>query len=199
MGFANLQTLENRLSTLKSNRSNYKSQLDTQNKRKSKIEATIKDMKSITNGRTDDVNGHLNKMINNYDDAAKGSSVSSMLVSTTTSDKEKDINTDDDMNNALSQLQSELNDVSRKIGELEGSIQVCESQISTCEASIKSEKRSIALDYQRQYNNAQSRVNVADAACKADPTSIRLRQEFNRACRERDVARSNYNKYKWWL
>ena len=199
MGFANLQTLENRLSTLKSNLSNYRSQLDTQNKRKSKIESIIKDMRNICDNRSSDVNGHLNKMINSFEEATKGGSVASLLVSTATTDREKDISSDDDMNNALSQLQSELNDVCRKIGELEGNIQVCKSQISTCEASIKSEKRSIALDFQRQYNSAQNRVNAADAACRSDPTSIRLRQEFNRACRERDAARSNYNKYKWWL
>lgn len=199
MGFANLQTLESRLSTLKSNLSNYKSQLDTYNKRKSKIESIIKDMKNICDNRTDDVNGYLNKMINSYDEATKGNSISSMLTSTTTADKEKDINYDDDMSNALSQLQLELKEVNRKIGELEGNIQVSKSQISDCETSIRSEKRSIALDFQRQYNSAQSRVNAADAACKSDPTSIRLRQEFNRACRDRDAARSNYNKYKWWL
>lgn len=199
MGFANLQALESRLSSLKSNLSSYNSQLEKQKKRKSNIESIIKDMKSICNNRTDDVNTHLNKMINNYDEATKGVSSASALVSTTTLDKEKDISTDDNMNNALSQLQSELNDVCRKIGELEGNIQVCKSQISTCEVSIRSEKRNIALDYQRQLNCAQAKVNAADAACKADPTSVQLKQEFNRACRERDAARTNYNKYKGWL
>ena len=199
MGFANLQTLENRLSSLKSNLSGYNAQLDKQKKRKANIESIIKDMKSICNNRTDDVNTHLNKMINNYEDATKGISSVSTLVSTTTADKEKDISEDGSMNNALSQMQSELNDVCRRIGELEGNIQACKSQISTCEVSIRSEKRSIALDYQRQLNNAQAKVNAADAACKANPTSSQLKQEFNRVCRERDTARTNYNKYKGWL
>ena len=199
MGFADLQTLERRLSSLRSDLSSYKSQLDKQNKRKSNIESMIKDMKSICNNRMDDVNTHLSKMINNYEEATKGVSSTSSLVSTTTLDKEKDISDDNNMSNALSQLQSELNDVCRKIGELEGNIQVCKSQISTCEASIRSEKRGIALDYQRQLNSAQAKVNAADAACKADPTSAQLKQEYNRACCGRDAARTNYNKYKGWL
>jgi chromosome segregation ATPase len=199
MGFANLRTLENRLSSLKSNLSSYNTQLDKQRRRKENIESIIKEMKRICSNRTDDVNTHLNKMINNYEDAAKGVASTSTLLSTTTTDKEKDISEDDSMSNALSQLQSELNDVCRKIGELEGEIQVCKSQISTCESSIRSEKRNIAQDYQRQFNSAQARVNTADAACKADPTNVQLKQEFDRACRARDSARITYNKYKGWL
>ena len=91
MGFANLQALENRLSSLKSNLSSYNTQLDKQKKRKANIESIIKDMKSVCNNRTDDVNTHLNKMINNYEDATKGVSSASTLVSTTTADKEKDV------------------------------------------------------------------------------------------------------------
>lgn len=199
MGFANLQALESRLSSLRSNLSSYNSQLEKQKKRKSNIESIIEDMKSICNNRTDDVNTYLNKMINNYAEATKGVSSTPSLVSTTTLDREKDISEDDSMNDALLQLQSELNDVCRKIGELEGSIQVCKSQISTCEVSIRSERRSIALSYQRQLNNAQAKVNAANAACKADPTSVQLKQEFNSACQGRDAARVNYTKYKGWL
>ncbi len=72
MGFANLQTLENRLSSLKSNLSSYNTQLDKQRRRKENIESIIKEMKRICSNWTDDVNTHLNKMINNYEDAAKG-------------------------------------------------------------------------------------------------------------------------------
>lgn len=199
MGFANLQALESRLSSLRSNLSSYNSQLEKQKKRKSNIESIIENMKSICNNRTDDVNTYLNKMIKNYEDATKGVSSASTLVSTTTADKEKDISEDDSMNNALSQLQSELNDVCRKIGELEGKIQVCKSHISDCEISIRSERRNIARGYQRQLNSAQTKVNATDAAYKADPTNTQLKQAFTKACRERDSARTNYNKYKGWM
>lgn len=199
MGFGNLNALESRLSGLRSNLSTYKSQLDTQKRRRSNIESIIKEMKSVCNNRSDDVNSYLNKIVNQIDDALKGISAVANIETTTTSDKEKDISADNNMNSALSQMQSELDDVERKISELETNINNTNSQISSCQASIRSEQRSIAIDYRNQYNNAQARVNSADAACKADPSSARLRQEFNKACRERDAARANYNKYKGWL
>ena len=81
-GFANLRTLENRLSSLKSNLSSYNTQLDKQRRRKENIESIIKEMKRICSNRTDDVNTHLNKMINNYEDAAKSAASTSTLLST---------------------------------------------------------------------------------------------------------------------
>lgn len=199
MGFANLQVQENRLSSLKSSLSSYRSQLEKMKRRKSNIESIIEDMKSICNNRTDDVNTHLNKMINNYEDATKGISSAYALTTTTTSDKEKDISSDNNMNNALNQLQSELNDVNLKISELETNINNTNSQISSCEASIRTEKYNIASSYRDQFNSAQAKVNATYAAYKADPKSVQLKQKYDRACRERDTARTNYNNYRGWL
>ena len=144
MGFANLQALENRLSSLQSSLSSYKSQLDNQKKRKSNIESIIKDMRSICYNRTDDVNSHLNQMIYSYEDATKGASSPNLLTSTTRADKEKDITTDDNMSNALALLQSELSDVDQKISDLETNIKNTNTQISSCQTSIKTEKHNIA-------------------------------------------------------
>lgn len=199
MGFASLQTQENRLSSLQSSLSNFKSQRDKQKKRKSDLESIIKTMKSVCNDRTDDVNTHLNKMINNYEGAIKGISSVSTLITTTTSDKEKDIYSDNYMNSALTQLQLELNDVDRKINELDTKITNTNSQISSCQSSIRAEKHSIAAAYRDQYNSAQAKVNAAEAACKANPTSAELKQKYNKACLERNTARNNYNYYKSWL
>lgn len=199
MGFANLHAQENRLASLRSSLSSYKSQLEKMRKRKTDIESIIRDMQRICNNRTDDVNSYFTKMISSYDEATKGVSSSSILASTTRTDKEKDISTDDNMNNAYNQLNSELNDVNHKISELETNINNTNSQISSCEASIRSEKYNIANDYRNQFNNAQAKVNSTYAAYKADPKSAQLRQRYERACRERDSARTNYNNYRGWL
>ena len=199
MSFASLQAQENRLVSLQSNLSSYKAQLSKQEKRKSDIESIIREIKGVCNNKTDDINSYLNKMLNTYDDATKGITSTPQLYSTTSSDKEKDFSSDGNMSNALSQIQSELNDVNRKINELKTNINNTSSQITSCQSAIRAERYNIANDYRNQYNYAQSRMRAAESAYKSNPSSAQLKQKYQKACRDCDAAKYNFNKYRSWL
>ena len=199
MGFAYLNALENEITSLQSNLSSYKSQLNTQNSIKSDIESIIKNIKNVGNSKAEDVNYYLNKIINNFENAAKGVPSIGNLVSTVTYNKERDVYVDVSLNDALTQLQLEIAEIERKISEIESNIRSTNERISSCQYSVRSEKHNIALDYKNQYNTAQSKVNTAYAAYKADPDSAKKKNAYKQACRDRDNARNTYNRYMWWL
>ena len=199
MGFAELQSLENGLSSLQSNLTGYRSELEKLRKRKSEIEYIIMVMKNTFSDYSFDVNKNIDCMTRYYEQALNGISSVQSLKSETESDREKDIYSDDNMNQALSQLHYELKDVECSINDMNIKINNTESQISSCKSSITAEKRGIAMDYRNKFNSAQAKVNATLAACKADPSSSVLKRKFDSACRERDAARINCNKYSGWL
>lgn len=199
MGFAYLSSLESKLSTLQSQLSSDKTKLEAQKKRHSNVEAIINDMKRICGNRTDDVNYCLRKVVSNIGEAAQGISLVNELAEQISTDKERDMTDDGNLNSAFMQLRDELADVDNKIHELESKTRRATSEVSAYQASIRKEKRNIANDYHAKLRKAQERVNLADEAYKADPKSETLRLEFQKACQERDEARSNYNKYKKWM
>lgn len=196
--FDRLHALEDKLSNYKTQLCGYEQELKKQQKRKSEIESIISRIQSVSAKRSDDVNTCLNKMINNYDDGLKGVSAVSILVSTTTSDKEGDSSADNCTGNAVYQLQSELSDIEKKISDLESKISTCKKQISSTNQSIKEEKRTIALELQAKYNNASSRYYRADQAYKADPSPENLK-EYDNAYRALQNAKKEYEQYKAWL
>lgn len=199
MGFANLDRLENNLASLQSNLSSYKSKLSNKKKRKTDVESIIKNIKRVTIYKSDDLNTYLNNMINNYEHAIKGVNSVASLISETRKDKEKDSSVDADMGNAVRLLNSELRDIEDDINNLKNKIDKTNSSITSCQSAIRAEKRSIAIEYRNNYNSMQAKVNAAEAAYKADPTSAQLKQAYNKACRNRDTAKAQYNKYRGWL
>lgn len=199
MGFNELNNQQNRLTSLKNSLSGYKSKLNTQKKRKSKIEDLLKKMKSVVNDESDNVNDHITKIIRNLDNALKGTACESILLSDVKSDKEKDLNSDGNMNNAYYQLNSELTDVNRKISELEQNIKTTNSDITYCNNSIRQEKRNIANDYKSQYDQADYKYWRAKRAYEDEPTSAHLRYAYNVAKTNRNNAKYNYDMYKGWL
>ena len=199
MGWAELNALENNLTSLNNSLSSYNTKLSTQKKRKEKLEDLIKAMKKVCNEDSDDVTAHIKKIVNNIDDALKGISSASDIEQDAKSDKEKDINEDGDMNNALSQLESELKDVKNKISDYEGRIATKKTEISNCKIAIRNEQRRIANSYKTTYDNAQWRYEQAKNAYLKDPTNTQLMQACNDARTKRNTARDNFNKYRWWL
>lgn len=199
MGWSELNALENNLTSLNNSLSSYKSKLSTQQKRKEKIEELIKNMKKVCNDNSDDVTAHIKKIISNIDDALKGVSSASDIESDARADKEKDITDDGNMNTALSQLQSELKDVKNKISEYEGKISTKNTEIRNCKNAIRNEQRNIANSYKTTYDNAQWRYSQAKEAYAKEPTNLQLMQRCNDLRYKRNVARDNFNKYRWWL
>lgn len=199
MGWSELNALENNLTSLNNSLSSYNSKLDTQRERKEKLEDLIKAMKKVCNDNSDDITTHIKKIINNIDDALKGVSTATDIEQDAKADKEKDINDDSNMNNALSQLESELRDVKNKISDYEGKIANKKTEISNCKTAIRNEQRSIANSYKTKYDNAQWRYSQAQEAYLREPTNIQLMQACNDARYQRNVARDNFNKYRWWL
>ena len=72
MGWAELNALESNLTSLNNSLSSYNTKLSTQNKRKTKLEALIKEMKKVCNDDSDEVTDQIKKIINNVAGALKG-------------------------------------------------------------------------------------------------------------------------------
>ena len=79
-------------------------------------------MKKVCNDDSDEVTDQIKKIINNVAGALNGFTSASGIESDAKMDKEKDISEDGNMNNALSQLESELRDVKNKIADYEEKI-----------------------------------------------------------------------------
>lgn len=199
MGFAELNALQSNLNSLNNSLSSYSSKLSTQNKRKTKLELLIKDMKKVCNDDSGEVTDYINKIVSNLDEALKGVSSVTGLEADVKSDKEKDVFEDGNMNNALTQLESELRDVNNKITNYESEISRKKAEISNCQTSIRREQRSIAISYKNQYDTAQWKYNQAKIAYEKEPTSEQLRIKRDSALRKRNTARDNYNRYRGWL
>lgn len=199
MGFYNLQSLNSRLSSLESSLSSYESQLRTQKKRREDIKEIIRNMRVVCNSDSSNITLLLNCMIQRYEPALVGVSSVGSLISTTTSDKEKGLSEDSNMNNAHSTLVSELKIVEAKISELESKIRHTRSQIASCKNSIRSEKHNIASGYREEYFYSKSRVDSLDRARRENPTSAQIEYQYYQACQQRDSARNNYYKYYAWL
>ncbi|MGN0487681.1 MAG: hypothetical protein ACI4HO_00295 [Ruminococcus sp.] len=199
MGFSELNNLQNRLATLNGNLSSYNTQLSTQKKRREKLESLIRDMRSVVSNDYEAINSHMTKVINAIEPALKGVANAEIMYSVASSDKEKDINSDNDMNEALSQLESELRDVNSKIDSLEQNIRNTASQINTCNNSIAGEKRNIAQGYRNQYNSAEVKFRAAERAYRQDPTNTQLLRKYNNAKWTWNQARNEFNKYRSWL
>lgn len=198
MGFNELNYQENRLANLKSNYSRCKSKLDTQKKRKNKIEDLLKKMKNVVNDRSDDVNDHISKIINNLDNALRGTTSASLLLGAVSSDKDKGLS-DDNMHNAYYQLRSEFSDVDNKIIELERELRKTDEDIHSCNNSIRYEKRNIASTYKTKFDQADYKFKTAKKAYEKDPSSAQLKYAYNVAKTNRNNAKYNYDKYKHWL
>lgn len=197
MGLAKLKTLENDLNKLETSRANAKTALKTARKRKGDLEDLIKTFTGICNDRVSDVNDHLTKMKNNYDDALSNiKSVYNLKIETV---KEEGIYDDQDTNTALSYLEKELGEAETNVGTLEATIRTKETDIQNCKNSIRTEQRNIAVDARTKYNNAKTKAERREAAYKADPTNTKLKQEYEKARKEYDAAKKEYNKYKKWL
>ena len=59
MGWAELNALESNLTSLNNSLSSYNTKLSTQNKRKTKLEALIKEMKKVCNDDSDEVTDQI--------------------------------------------------------------------------------------------------------------------------------------------
>ena len=63
MGFAELNSFQSRLNILQGNLSSYERQLRDLEKRRDKIQEIIRDMKSVCNNKSSDINGYINNII----------------------------------------------------------------------------------------------------------------------------------------
>ena len=197
MGFAELSSLESQLRTLEGNLKSYKDQLAKLKRRKSKVEDIIRDMQSVCNNKSGDVNGFINNIINSVESAIRG--VINPTKGIASSYKEKGIDSDGNMNSAYSQMKSELNDINRKIDELNSKISSTQGRIEDCEGQIRSQKYRIANGYRNKYYTANSKFEAAKKAYQSNPSDAHLKQEYDKARRNRDQAKRDYNKYSGWL
>lgn len=197
MGFAELNSLQSRLNILQGNLSSYERQLRDLEKRRDKIQEIIRDMKSVCNNKSSDINGYINNIINTFDSAIKG--VIYFGKSKASSSKEKSIDSDGNMNSSHTYLKSELNDVNHKIDDLRSKINSTKRQIEECKGQIIREKSAIADSYRRNYNNAYNKRVSAERAYKSNPSDARLKTEYEKAKRKETEAKREYNNYKGWL
>lgn len=197
MGFAELRSLESQLNTLDSNLKSYKNQLAKLKKRKSVVEEIIRDMQLVCNNKSSDVNSFINSIINSVESAIRG--VVNPTKSIASSNKEKGIDSDGNMSSAHLQMKSELNDINRKIDELNSKISSTQGRMEDCKTQIKNQKYSIANSYRNKYYTANSKFEAAKKAYQSNPSDAHLKQEYDKASKNRDQAKRDYNKYSGWL
>lgn len=197
MGLARLAALENRLRSLQNDLNSYKKQLDQQQRRKRTVEDIIRTMINVCNDRTSDVNGRLNKIIEEVEYAMVNiGNPSGNIIS---SQKEKGVEGDADMNIAYQNIRDELNDINILIDNLNGKIASTSNQINECSNSIRIEKSSIAQSYRSSFINAKNRFDAADRAYRLNPTEVGLKMERDRAYKKYIQSKAEYQKYAGWL
>lgn len=199
MGFERIIHLQSKISILNDSLSQYNSKLDVQRKRKDKIEKLIKNMKNVCDANCDDITDYIKKIVSSVEEALQGIKSSEEMKVNAAEDKEKDIYEDGKMNNALSQLESELKDVKNKITEYQSIISSTKSEICNCNVEIRKEQYVVASNYKNEYDNAKVRLIQAKAAYDKEPTSEYLRTKYEKAFQEKEVAKDNYYKYREWL
>lgn len=197
MGFAELSNLQSHLNTLQEKLGSYKNQLEKLKRRKKSVEGIIRDMQSVCNNKCIEVNEFINNVVYSLDYAIKG--VTNPSKNNALGSKEKSIDYDGNMSSSYSYIKSELNDINKRIDETQTKIKSANSQIDDCKWQIRSQKSSIANSYRTAYYNANNKCLAAERAYRANPTDVLLKQEYNKAIKNKNQAKIEYDKYSSWL
>ncbi len=149
-----LSNLNSQLNRLTNQRSSIESSLRMYNQRKKDIEALIRNLTNTVDDSYGSVNKYSSRITDEIWDAIKGSTCSSNISASVSSDKEKGSDYDGNIVSALNSLRRELSSVNRRISDLNADLASIKQQISNKKSAIAIEKKRIAKENARKVQEA---------------------------------------------
>lgn len=199
MSFAELNGLQSQLEALRNKLSRYKKELIIQKKRKLEVSVIVKNMKQVCHIENDEINACLRRVSSELQESINGVRGVYSLFDKITSDKEKGLETDRNMSQALIYANNELIAVERKIDQLESKIDQTKVQIQNCKQAIRNEQFNIASAFFGKYQNASNAYETIKNELSKDPDNYDLQRIADQAQRNMDACRSDYSRYADWL
>lgn len=156
------------LSSLRSNLSYWKGQVNALNakvkklrNRRSDVESVKKALKTTVNNNSSDINRKIRSASNKLDDAINYSGRDSQLRAILSGKDERTLGSDNSLTSADGELQRELNDINRQLGEADSALSTAKSRVRDVQAAITAEERR-----QREEAARKAAKAIADALKK---------------------------------